>query len=59
MAVAGKLQVASGSLIVELGRLLRTRAYLSIYAPPAPPHGILPQEVAAELPDTWTPVLWT
>lgn len=26
---------------------------------PAPPHGILPQEVAAELPDTWTPVLWT
>lgn len=58
MAVAGKLQVASGSLIVELGRLLRTRAYLSIYAPPLP-HGILPQEVAAELPDTWTPVLWT
>lgn len=56
MAVAGKLQVASGSLIVELGRLLRTRAYLSIYAPPLP-HGILPQEVAAELPDTWTPVL--
>lgn len=59
MAVAGKLQVAAGSLIVE--SLARSCVYvrvrvLSIFAPLLP-HGILPQEVAAELPDTWTPVL--
>lgn len=57
MAVAGKLQVAAGSLIVEsLARScvhVRVPLHLGVLLP----RGILPQEVAAELPDTWTPVL--